>query len=448
MHPLILAGFCAMRGLAAEEEYPPRASRPFDATRAGFVIGEGACVLLLEDLETAQARGARSTPKCSATALPTTRTTDRGAALLRNDGGLRFTDVSKTADLEEKAAGRGVLMADADHDGDLDLLVAREAGPRLVRNNGDGTFKDVTAEAQLGGAGPAVGLSAIDLEGHRDVDLVVTGPEAYALLNLRDGTFRKQAPWPQPIRDARGLALPDLDADGNPDLVFTRQGAPPVLLRGHARLRLSALAAPAPETPADPWRGGPRPRQRRPGRPGAGRARGPARPAGPGRRRAGRHDRGGRAEGHEGTPGRRRGGRPGRRRRPRPGGGARREGPLILRNDGGNAAHLAGHRRARAERQQDRRGHAGRGARGRPLPARGRPDGGGGYLSQSALTRHVGLGGAQSASVRLLWPTGVLQDELDVKGSQLARSRSWTARAPPARCSTPGTGSACASRPT
>jgi 3-oxoacyl-[acyl-carrier-protein] synthase II len=34
--PLILAGFCAMRGLAAEEEYPPRASRPFDATRAGF----------------------------------------------------------------------------------------------------------------------------------------------------------------------------------------------------------------------------------------------------------------------------------------------------------------------------------------------------------------------------------------------------------------------------
>ena len=58
MHPLILAGFCAMRGLAAEEEYPPRASRPFDATRAGFVMGEGACVLVLEDLEAAQARGA------------------------------------------------------------------------------------------------------------------------------------------------------------------------------------------------------------------------------------------------------------------------------------------------------------------------------------------------------------------------------------------------------
>jgi beta-ketoacyl-acyl-carrier-protein synthase II len=58
MHPLILAGFCAMRGLAVEEEYPPHASRPFDATRAGFVIGEGACVLLLEELESARNRGA------------------------------------------------------------------------------------------------------------------------------------------------------------------------------------------------------------------------------------------------------------------------------------------------------------------------------------------------------------------------------------------------------
>jgi 3-oxoacyl-[acyl-carrier-protein] synthase II len=59
MHPVILAGFTAMRGLVAEEEDPTRASRPFDATRAGFVMGEGACVLVLEELEHAQARGAR-----------------------------------------------------------------------------------------------------------------------------------------------------------------------------------------------------------------------------------------------------------------------------------------------------------------------------------------------------------------------------------------------------
>ncbi len=59
MHPLILAGFCAMRGLVAEEEHPPRASRPFDATRAGFVMGEGACILVVEELEAAQRRGAK-----------------------------------------------------------------------------------------------------------------------------------------------------------------------------------------------------------------------------------------------------------------------------------------------------------------------------------------------------------------------------------------------------
>jgi len=56
--PLILAGFTAMRGLAVENEHPPNASRPFDATRAGFVMAEGSGAVLLEDWDQAEARGA------------------------------------------------------------------------------------------------------------------------------------------------------------------------------------------------------------------------------------------------------------------------------------------------------------------------------------------------------------------------------------------------------
>ena len=58
MVPVILAGFCAMRALVDERDDPTKASRPFDVSRAGFVMAEGAAVLLVEELEHAKARGA------------------------------------------------------------------------------------------------------------------------------------------------------------------------------------------------------------------------------------------------------------------------------------------------------------------------------------------------------------------------------------------------------
>lgn len=57
--PLGVAGFCSMKALSERNDAPEKASRPFDARRDGFVMGEGAGVVLLEELGHALKRGAR-----------------------------------------------------------------------------------------------------------------------------------------------------------------------------------------------------------------------------------------------------------------------------------------------------------------------------------------------------------------------------------------------------
>jgi 3-oxoacyl-[acyl-carrier-protein] synthase II len=59
VHPLPIAGFAAMQALSKRNDDPAAASRPYDVDRDGFVLGEGAGVIVLESLEHAQARGAK-----------------------------------------------------------------------------------------------------------------------------------------------------------------------------------------------------------------------------------------------------------------------------------------------------------------------------------------------------------------------------------------------------
>ncbi len=96
-----------------------------------------------------------------------------GSRLFRNDGDLRFTDVTEAAGIDVRGWAFGVAVGDADGDGRDDLFVCRHGPNVLLRNRGDGTFEDVTAAAGLGDDRWATSAAFGDLDGDGDLDLFV-----------------------------------------------------------------------------------------------------------------------------------------------------------------------------------------------------------------------------------------------------------------------------------
>lgn len=153
-----------------------------------------------------------------------------GLVLLRNNNGT-LEDVTAAAGIRTAAFPLGVNFIDHDHDGDVDIYVSRfgNSGNVLWRNNGDGKFTDATAATSVAGNMPSVGSVGIDINNDRAIDFVVTGSGATPLIfeNPREGPFRTPQLWPADMPPATaGMAIADFDKDGWVDFAFTHAGAP------------------------------------------------------------------------------------------------------------------------------------------------------------------------------------------------------------------------------
>ncbi|HWZ98732.1 MAG TPA: FG-GAP-like repeat-containing protein [Candidatus Dormibacteraeota bacterium] len=162
-----------------------------------------------------------------------------GVRLFHNDGGGKFADVTQTAGIKRDKGCVALTFVDYDHDGDLDLYVTNAPGSAtgnvLWRNNSNGTFTDVSGETRLGAEATGAGLVTSDFNNDRAIDFVLAGGTAgeLVLLNPREGAFH-----PLGDIDFTKLGLPaavgvvslDFDKDGWMDLAFTHTGGPGISL--------------------------------------------------------------------------------------------------------------------------------------------------------------------------------------------------------------------------
>ncbi len=159
--------------------------------------------------------------------------------VLHNEKNGTFKDVTEAAGIKSDGLNVGLTLVDYDHDGDLDLYVTRTLNTTgqpdaaswnvMWRNNGNGTFTDVTDATGLS-AGPSLGAIGTDYNNDRAVDLLLArSPFNSPVLfeNPREGKFLPLEMWSKPVLNSGGgIALLDFDHDGWIDGAFSHDGAP------------------------------------------------------------------------------------------------------------------------------------------------------------------------------------------------------------------------------
>jgi hypothetical protein len=153
--------------------------------------------------------------------LPTTNFYTRngqGNALLRNDGNLRFSDVTEEAGVREGGLTLGIAWGDYDRDGDQDVFVANDFGRNaLLRNNGNGTFADESRSSRTLHIGYGMSATFEDIDNDADLDIYVASVHSgqrwfgnsatlqrYLLTSIQEGTIFEDYPLYREIFDIVG----------------------------------------------------------------------------------------------------------------------------------------------------------------------------------------------------------------------------------------------------